>query len=102
MLNTSNLLKLIIYLKKSCKKIPNPVIIMDPLQKIIDDHRNQFYEIISQKADCMRKVFFQKDVDSIISTLRDLKNNPNTQTQRGYYLLNHFQILEISNYSKLI
>ena len=36
---------------------------MDPIQKIIDDHKRQFNEIISKKADCMRKVYFQKDVD---------------------------------------
>ena len=94
MLNTSNLLKLIIYLKKSCKKIPYPVIIMDPLQKIIDDHRNQFYEIISKKADCMRKVYFQKDAHSIISTLRELKNNPNTQTKRDIICSNIFKFLK--------
>ena len=67
---------------------------MDPLQKIIDDHRNQFYEIISQKADCMRKVFFQKDVDSIISTLRDLKNNQIPKPRGSIICSNIFKFLK--------
>ena len=39
---------------------------------------------------------------TLIITLRDLKNNPHIKTKREYYLLKQFQILEISNSSKLI
>ena len=39
---------------------------------------------------------------TLIITLRDLKNNPHIKTKREYYLLIQFQILEISNSSKLI
>jgi hypothetical protein len=50
----------------------------------------------------VRKVYKRQEVNDMILTIKKAKENPGEKSQREYYLLETYQILEISGVERLI
>lgn len=65
-------------------------------------HKIQFYaEIEKIKEEC-RKIYTKETINSIIQSLNEAKNNPNTKLSSQYYYLRQFQLFEIGGVTRLI
>ena len=72
------------------------------LSEIRSIHKNTFYDQISKLFENSRKMYKLEQIYEIINCISKPKNNPNTKTQRDYYLLNTFQVLEVAGTQRLI
>jgi hypothetical protein len=63
----------------------------------INEHKRLFYEkakeIIKTNA---RKIFFKKDIEETIQTLKKARTNPNKKSPNEYYFLGTYQVMEIA------